>query len=61
MEMVDGRATFTRTLGVLRTRNGTPPIGTPRAKTQGGNSTPALALVAGFSESERVGERGASK
>ena len=29
----------------------TPPIGTPSAQTQGGNSTPARSLVAGLGES----------
>ena len=33
-----------------------PPVGTPGPKTQGGNSTPARALVAVFQQSERSGE-----
>ena len=34
----------------------TPPVGTPSAKTHGGNSAPARALVAGLGKSERCGE-----
>lgn len=38
-----------------------PPVGTPAPLSQGGNSTPARAPVAGLGKSERVGERGVRK
>lgn len=53
-----GRTTSGR---VASTQQGTPPIGTPSAASHRGNSTPALAPVAGLGKSEQAGERGAAK
>lgn len=44
-------------LALLLAHYATPPVGTPSAGTQGGNSTPALAPVAGFGESPVFGPK----
>lgn len=45
------------TVGLALPTRATPPIGTPPTQTRPGNSAPARAPVAGWGESERVGEQ----
>jgi hypothetical protein len=50
-----------RTIGLASPWGATPPIGTPTATGHAGNSTPALAPVAGLGKSERNSEHGVRK